>query len=82
MQMLQWRGQRESSQKMQTDMQGERQEPLKKPPVGGKSCECEREAAVIVVKVEGENGMVEMPMEVAYIDGMAVLNWKSAMRAQ
>ena len=63
-------------------MRGERQEPLKKPPVGGKSCECEWEAAVIVVKVEGASGMVETPMEVMYIDGMAMLNWKSAMRAQ
>ena len=50
-------------------------------PAEGGPCECEHEAAEIVVMAEGTNGMVKLPMEVADLDEMAVLDGKPAMRA-
>ena len=39
-----------------------------RPPAEGEPCECEREAAEIVVMAEGTSRMIELPMEVANVD--------------
>ena len=49
-------------------------------PADGEPCECEREAAEIVGMAEDTNGMLEVSMEVADVDKMAVLDGKPTMR--
>ena len=51
-------------------------------PAEGEPCECEQEAAEIVVTVEGmAHRMVKLPMEAVDVDEMAMLDGKSVTRA-
>ena len=49
-------------------------------PAEGEPCDCECEAAKIVVMAENTNGILELPMEIAEFDEMAVLDGKLEMR--
>ena len=51
-------------------------------PTEGEPCEWEREAAKIVVMAKGTNRILELPMEVAEIDEIAMLDGKLEMRVR
>ena len=51
-------------------------------PTEGEPCEWERETAKIVVMAESTNRILELPMEVAEIDEIAVLDGKLELRVR